>query len=132
MVPEINPTSCWWPWPIGFILAKICIDYKGEWDKIFVQFYVLFRYGRAEQPVCEQDMSLCCTFFCYQPFLCVPKLYVLSVACPRCVYPNDEGFYVLSGLGMRKEGIDLWSPGFRGELRLRLMKMPYGGTSVDA
>ena len=34
VVPEINPTSYWWPWLIGFISAKICIDCKGELNKI--------------------------------------------------------------------------------------------------
>ena len=36
---------------------------------------------------------------------------------------NNKGFYVLSGPGICKEGIDIWSPGFLGDLSLRLIKM---------
>ena len=41
--PEINPTSYLWPWLIGFIWAKICIDCKEERGKMSGEVRLSYR-----------------------------------------------------------------------------------------
>ena len=93
VVPEINPTSYWWPWLIGFISAKICIDCKGELNKIsgqarlsssslscFVMFmqsnpvvsktcrYVVLSFVNCFSHACRSYM-----FYQWRPSLCVSE-----------------------------------------------------------
>lgn len=54
---------------------------------------------------CPVSLGACrVTFFCHQLLPRVPKLYAPSAACPRCAYPNDEGFRFCQNCGYtRKE-----------------------------
>ena len=94
VVPEINPTSYRWPWLIGFIWAKICIDCKEEWNKIS---------GQAR--ISSSSMSCFVIFMQSNPFVTrhIVMLYFLLLT----AFPTRAGV-ICSISGVRSLCVSEW------------------------